>query len=201
MIQLNIYIGILCILQEFNKSFWILLLNYQFLNKHGNGAEVLLIYVFWGKFYSLGYPKILNGIQSSLSIHGIFRGLVPGAHVATKIHGCSSPLYKMAQHSQWASLVKNPPADAGAMGSIPGLGRSSGEGNPPQYSCLGNPTDRGSWWATVHGVAEELNTTQQLHNRKQGQWASLSMGFSSVDSASLRWKFPSMDTKLVDMEG
>ena len=40
-------------------------------------------------------------------------------------------------------------------GSIPGLGRSPGEGNgnPLQYSCLENPTDRGAWQATVHGVA------------------------------------------------
>ena len=44
----------------------------------------------------------------------------------------------------------------GDMGSITGLGRSPGEGNgyPLQYSCLGNPTDRGAWWATVHGVAK-----------------------------------------------
>jgi len=41
------------------------------------------------------------------------------------------------------------------VGSIPGLGRSSGErnGNPLQYSCLGNPMDRGAWWATFHRVA------------------------------------------------
>ena len=40
-------------------------------------------------------------------------------------------------------------------GSIPGARRSPGEGNgnPIQYSCLGNPMDRGAWWATVHGVA------------------------------------------------
>ena len=40
-------------------------------------------------------------------------------------------------------------------GSIPGSGRSSGEGNgyPFQYSCLEKPTDRGAWWATVYGVA------------------------------------------------
>ena len=63
------------------------------------------------------------------------------------------------EYSQWAALVKNPPADAGAVGSVPGLGRSSAEGNPPQYSCLGNPMDRESWWATVHGVTEESNTT------------------------------------------
>ena len=45
----------------------------------------------------------------------------------------------------------------GDQGSIPGLGRSSGEGNgnPLQYSCLENLMDRGTWWATVHGVTEE----------------------------------------------
>ena len=44
---------------------------------------------------------------------------------------------------------------AGDLGSIPGLGRSPGEGNgnPLQCSCLGNPIDRGAWWATVHRVA------------------------------------------------
>ena len=53
-------------------------------------------------------------------------------------------------------MGKNPPANAGEVGSIPGLGRSPGEGNgnPLQYSCLGNPMDRGAWQATVHGVAE-----------------------------------------------
>ena len=46
--------------------------------------------------------------------------------------------------------------DTGDVGSIPGLGRSLGEGkgNPLQYSCLGNPMDRGAWWATLHGVAK-----------------------------------------------
>ena len=45
--------------------------------------------------------------------------------------------------------------DSGDVGSIPGSGRSpeEGHGNPLQYSCLGNPTDRGAWWATVHGVS------------------------------------------------
>ena len=60
-------------------------------------------------------------------------------------------------------VVKNPPAlqEIPAWGSIPGSGRSSGEanGNPLQYSCLGNLMDRGAWWATVHGVAKELDTT------------------------------------------
>ena len=52
-------------------------------------------------------------------------------------------------------MVKNPPANAGDPGSIPGLGQSPGEGNgnPLQYSCLENSMDRGAWWATVHGVS------------------------------------------------
>ena len=54
------------------------------------------------------------------------------------------------------SVVKNPPANAGDTGSIPGSGRSPGKGNgnPPQYSCLENPTDRGVWRATAHGVTK-----------------------------------------------
>ena len=51
-------------------------------------------------------------------------------------------------------MVKDSLASAGDIGSIPGLGRSFGEGNgnPLQYFYLGNPMDRGVWWATVHGV-------------------------------------------------
>ena len=51
-------------------------------------------------------------------------------------------------------MVKNPPVNAGDAGSIPGSGRSPGEGNgnPLQYSCPKNPMDRGVRWATVHEV-------------------------------------------------
>ena len=54
----------------------------------------------------------------------------------------------------WRLTVKNPPANAGDAGWIPGSGRAPGEGNddPLKYSCLGNPMDRGAWWAIVHGV-------------------------------------------------
>ena len=54
-------------------------------------------------------------------------------------------------------MVKNLPAIAGDVGSIPGLGRSpeGGSGNPLQYSCLENAIDRGAWQATDHGVAKE----------------------------------------------
>ena len=54
------------------------------------------------------------------------------------------------------SVVKNLPANAGDVGLIPGLGRSPVKGNGKllQYSCLGNPMDRGAWQATVHGVTK-----------------------------------------------
>ena len=54
------------------------------------------------------------------------------------------------------SVVKKPPANAGDSGSIPGSERSPGKGNGNllQYSCLGNPMDRGARWATVHGVTK-----------------------------------------------
>ena len=55
------------------------------------------------------------------------------------------------------SAVKNPPANAEDIGSLPELGRYPGEGsgNPFQYSCLGNPMDRGAWQATVHAVTSQ----------------------------------------------
>ena len=54
------------------------------------------------------------------------------------------------------SMVKNPLANAQDMGSIPGSGIPPREenGNPLQYSCLENPTDRGNWWDTAHEVAK-----------------------------------------------
>ena len=57
-------------------------------------------------------------------------------------------------------MVKNPPANAGDSGSIPGLGRSpgGGNGNTLQYCWLENSMDGGSWWTTVQGVTK--NWTQ-----------------------------------------
>ena len=59
------------------------------------------------------------------------------------------------------SVVKNPPANEEDVSWIPGSRRSLGvgNGNPLQYSCLGNPMDRGTWRATVHGI-EELDMTE-----------------------------------------
>ena len=62
------------------------------------------------------------------------------------------------------SAVENPPANAGDVSSILGSGRSPGEGNGNslQYSCLGNPTDRGAWQAKVHGFAKNRNNNKDL---------------------------------------
>ena len=77
-----------------------------------------------------------------------------------------------------ALVVKNPPPNAGDMGSIPGWGRSLGEenGNPLQYSYLGNPMDREAWWATVHRVPESRTQMKGLSTR-----VSDSFGAKSLD--------------------
>ena len=60
------------------------------------------------------------------------------------------------------SVVRNPPANVGDVVSVPGSGRSPGEGNgnPLQYSCLGNLMNSGAWRATVHGIRKESDMTQ-----------------------------------------
>ena len=69
--------------------------------------------------------------------------------------------------SQVVLVVKNPPANAGDVrdsGSIPGWERilEGGHGNPLQYSCLENPTDRREWWATLYRVAESQTRLRRL---------------------------------------
>ena len=81
------------------------------------------------------------------------------------------------------SAVNNLPANLGDVGWIPGLGRAPGEwnGNPLQYFSLGNPMDRGAWWAPLEpsgdsqGVGHDLATKQQQQNRKKdlSHWTTL----------------------------
>ena len=69
-----------------------------------------------------------------------------------------------------SSEVKASACNTGELGSIPGLGRSPGEGNgnPLQYSCLENPMDRGAWWAILQGVAKsrtQLSDFTRIYSR------------------------------------
>ena len=69
-------------------------------------------------------------------------------------------------------MVKNPPTNAGESRDVefdPWIEMTplGGNSNPLQYSCLGNPMDRGAWWATVHGVSRsqtQLNTQHSLYS-------------------------------------
>ena len=80
----------------------------------------------------------------------------------------------------WELSGNESPCPAGDAGWTPGWGRSPGigNGNPLQYSCLGNPMDRGAWWATVHGVTKESDTTKQQQQQlgrgqSSGEWVQL----------------------------
>ena len=83
-----------------------------------------------------------------------------------------------------SSAAKSLPANAGDASSIPGQGRSpgGGMGNPLQYSCLGNPMDRGAWRATVHRVAKRVGhdlVTKQAHMFMNGEsWTTAAMELS-----------------------
>ena len=82
------------------------------------------------------------------------------------------------------SVVKNLPINIGNSGSFPGLGRSlgKGNGNPFQYSCLGNPVDRGDWQAAVHGVL------RVRHNLVTKQQCTYRQNYSSSDP----WLLPQL---------
>ena len=75
------------------------------------------------------------------------------------------PAYLFLYRSSFpgGSVIKNPPANAEDVGSVPELGRSLGErnGNPLRFSCLENPMDKGAWWATVHWVTRVTKQQQR----------------------------------------
>ena len=90
-----------------------------------------------------------------------FPGTVPVITLLQSLKTSGKPRSGFAD----GSVVKNPPANAGDVSSIPGSRRSPGEGNgnPLHCSHLGNPMDRGAWWVIVHGVAKvryDLTTKQ-----------------------------------------
>ena len=97
-------------------------------------------------------------------------------HLAVLGLNCSTRfLFSCSLQDLWASqgalVVKNPPASSGhrrEQRSIPGSGRSPGEGNgnPLQYSCLENPMDRGDWCTTVHGISKSWTRLKWLSPSK-----------------------------------
>ena len=93
------------------------------------------------------------------------------------------------------SEVKASTCNVGDLGSIPGSGRSPGEGNgnPLQYSCLENPMDGGVWWAIVHGVAKSrtrLSDFTSLHLRKVGEGFGLTPSCGLSSSSRIIVYFP-----------
>ena len=99
-------------------------------------------------------------------------------------------LYQIPGHNYKATIIKmgflcaSDGKSARDNGSIPRSGRSlgGGNGNPIQYSCLGNLMGRGARWATVHGVAKELDKMEQLnHHHPQG------LQQYSVDTRQIHW--------------
>ena len=106
----------------------------------------------------LGFSSGINrGHANGLGhAQGMFHSQIP---FVPHVHGAeTSPTLKrtLDLHFPHSSVGKSSACNAGDPGSIPGSRRSPGEvnGNPLQYSCLENPTDRGAWQATVHGVPE-----------------------------------------------
>ena len=90
--------------------------------------------------------------------------------------------------AQW----KESACGVGDLGLIPGSGRSpgGGHGNPLQNSCLGNPMDRGAWWATVHGVTKESEmtlVTKQQHQRLSTYCALYMSDPEQKTGKQLRW--------------
>ena len=95
--------------------------------------------------------------SQALSLSSFFLEVIYSVVFISAVQQSDSVIHLGA--SQEALVVKNPPAsarDSRDASLIPGSGRSpgGGNGNPIQHSCLGNPRDRGAWWATVHGVAK-----------------------------------------------
>ena len=99
----------------------------------------------------------------------------PAARGVSNLSSLLAFSYWWTDASQAALVAKNPPANAGDLrdaGSIPGSGRSpgGGHGNPLQYSCLENPTDRGTWQVIAHSVAKSQTWPKQLSMYKHRHW-------------------------------
>ena len=100
--------------------------------------------------------------QAALYIAGVMLGWIYGNSEGWQLYMLSltEALAISTSSKLGGPMVKKPLANTGDAGSVSDSGRSprEGSGYPLQYSCLGNPTDTGTWWAIVHGVAIELDT-------------------------------------------
>ena len=99
----------------------------------------------------------------------------------------------ITERSPGSSVVKRLPAsvgDAGDSGLIPGSRRSPGEGNGNslQYSCLGNPMDRGAWWVTVQGVIKESDMTEHKHTEGDARPSSHLKGSPFIGKELRSWQ-------------
>ena len=116
-----------------------------------------------------------------------------------------TPIYLWA--SQFVLVIKIMPANAGDIrdvGSIPGLGRSPGEGNgkPLQHSCLENPKDRGAWWAMVHRIAKRWTQLKQLSTHAcTPALTCFPSGSDSKESVSAVSESPAGDPSLIPGSG
>ena len=133
-------------------------------------TEKFMHNLLWQKVVT-GYFRIEGGgiakRQEALwgwQLYSLSMVMVAQVHVYVKGHQRLYLKYVQFGASQVVLVVKNPPANAGDSGSIPGSGRSpgGGHGNPLQYSCLENPTDRGAWRATAHRVSKSQTRLKQL---------------------------------------
>ena len=115
------------------------------------------IFFNWVAFFIINLHEVLK-MYSGYSLFFFFPPLWEACRISVP-RSRIEPRPQQGRTSQVALVVKNSLANAGDIreaGSIPDPGKSSGKGNgnPLQHSCLANPTDRGAWRATVHGVSK-----------------------------------------------
>ena len=92
--------------------------------------------------------------------------------------------------------------DAEDPGSIPGSGRSPGEGNgnPLQSSCLENPTDRGAWWATVHGVSKSRTLlSDYTHMESENESHGSGEDFTGVSGVTIECNNPQSISEITEL--
>ena len=137
----------------------------------GPGMEPVSIAV-EDRFLTTGAPGKSHFLMLYTSL--LFLGIL-----LFRLQGVPSPLWILfGPNFPGGSAVRNLPTSAGDSGSVPGLARSlgGGNGNPLQYSCLGNPMERGVWQLQScepceHGFTKELDTVEQL-NSNNNVWPS-----------------------------